>query len=227
MAVKSKLNIMNARLIFKNFSGKESDYNVRGDRNTCVVLDDDQANELLAQGWPVKVKPPREGYEDEGNFCYMKVKVKFGDNPNLHPQIYRILNDDNPEEFFEVAWPICGTQADMSQAFGSALTYANRYFYLKFFNIATSEDDPDEWKRKKNEAADAENREAAKAVIQKVDELCRANVNEQNGTEIKNIIKKYATDNGKPTANYLKIQDLEEANRLYTALVEYFNKAQA
>ena len=92
MAVKNKLNIMNARLIFKNFSGKESDYNVRGDRNTCVVLDDDQANELLAQGWPVKVKPPREGYEDEGNFCYMKVKVKFGDNPNLHPQIYRILN---------------------------------------------------------------------------------------------------------------------------------------
>ena len=141
--------------------------------------------------------------------------------------MYKVLNDDDPEEFFEVAWPICGTQSDMSQAFGSALTYANRYFYLKFFNIATSEDDPDEWKRKKNEAADAENREAARAIIQKVDELCRANINDQNSTEVKNLIKKFATDAGKPTANYLKIQDLEEANRLYTALVEYFNKAQA
>ena len=137
--------------------------------------------------------------------------------------IYKILNDDNPDEFFEVAWPMCGSQSDMSQAFGSALTYANRYFYLKFFNIATSEDDPDEWKRKKMEAADAEDEAAAKAMIEKIDELVRAGITDENKADIQNLIKKYATDAGKPTANYLKIRKLDEANKLYTALNTYFN----
>lgn len=92
MALKEKTTLMNAKLIFKNFSGKPSDFNVAGDRNFCIVLDEDLANELLAIGWPVKVKPPRDDSDDEGNFCYMKIKVKFGDNPNLHPQIFRIVN---------------------------------------------------------------------------------------------------------------------------------------
>ena len=92
MAVKDKITLYNAHLIFRNFSGKPSDFNVEGDRNTCVVFDEEQANELLALGWPIKVRPPREDSDDEANFCYMKVKVKFGDNPNLHPQVYRIVN---------------------------------------------------------------------------------------------------------------------------------------
>jgi hypothetical protein len=92
MAVKDKITLYNAHLIFRNFSGKASDFTVEGDRNFCVVFDEEQANELLSLGWPVKVKAPREGHEDEGNFCYMKVKVKFGSNPNLHPQVYRIVN---------------------------------------------------------------------------------------------------------------------------------------
>lgn len=40
-------------------------------------------------------------------------------------------------------WIMIGQQADGSQAMGSGLTYANRYFLLKYFNIATSQDDPD------------------------------------------------------------------------------------
>lgn len=92
MATKGKINVMNARLCFKNFSGKETDYNAKGARNFHIVLDDDLAEELASLGWPVKVKPPREGYEDEGNFNTMKVNVKFGDNPSLHPQIVRIMN---------------------------------------------------------------------------------------------------------------------------------------
>ena len=137
--------------------------------------------------------------------------------------MYKILNDDNPEEFFEVAWPMCGTQSDMSQAFGSALTYANRYFYLKFFNIATSEDDPDEWKRKKMEAAEAEDKEAADAMIQRIDDLCKEMVTDANKAEVTSLIKKYATDGGKPTANYKRIRKLDEATKLYTALTNYFN----
>lgn len=138
--------------------------------------------------------------------------------------VYTILNDDKPEERFEVAWPICGTQSDMSQAFGSAMTYANRYFYLKFFNIATSEDDPDEWKRKKMEAADAEDEAAARATVQKIDEMCRSNINDANRDEVKNLIKKFAKDG---TANYKKIKKLDEANALYAELKNYFEKTEA
>ena len=41
------------------------------------------------------------------------------------------------------SWYMIGQQADGSQALGSGLTYSNRYFLLKYFNIATSSDDPD------------------------------------------------------------------------------------
>lgn len=42
----------------------------------------------------------------------------------------------------EVSWAGSG-QNDFDKGFGSALTYAERYFLLKFFHIPTNEDDPD------------------------------------------------------------------------------------
>lgn len=90
--VKEKVTLMNARLCYKNFSGVGTSYNPQGARNFSVILDDDLANEMVSKGWSVKVKPPREGYEDEGNFNTLKVNVKFGDNPSLSPKIYRIMN---------------------------------------------------------------------------------------------------------------------------------------
>lgn len=92
MAVKEKLTIENARLVFKNLSGKGSEYNKEGDRNFAVVLDDDQAAALSADGWSVKTREPREGYEDEGNFNTLRVNVKFSDNEIRNPKIYRISN---------------------------------------------------------------------------------------------------------------------------------------
>lgn len=40
-------------------------------------------------------------------------------------------------------WALLGQQADASQSLGSGLTYSSRYFLLKYFNVATSKDDPD------------------------------------------------------------------------------------
>lgn len=42
-----------------------------------------------------------------------------------------------------LTFPFTGMQADPSQALGSALTYTERYFFLKSFNIETDKDDPD------------------------------------------------------------------------------------
>ena len=91
MASKEKIVIENAKLIYKNFSGKGTDYNTEGDRNFCVVLDDEQAAYMKELGYNVKTKLPREDHEDEGEFHFLKVKVslKYGDNRDA--DIFRIV----------------------------------------------------------------------------------------------------------------------------------------
>ena len=53
------------------------------------------------------------------------------------------INADDPKDRSEVAWYMIGKQRDPSQAFGSGLTYSERYFIMKYFNVPTDEDDPD------------------------------------------------------------------------------------
>lgn len=52
------------RIIFRNFTGKEGNYNREGDRNFGVILPPDLAELMLKDGWNVKYLRPRE--EDEG-----------------------------------------------------------------------------------------------------------------------------------------------------------------
>lgn len=81
MAYKQTRNLVieNARLIFKNFAGEQTKYNRAGNRNFCVVLDADTAEELLADGWNVRELRPRDD-EDESTF-YLQVAVSFGNIP--------------------------------------------------------------------------------------------------------------------------------------------------
>jgi hypothetical protein len=67
------------RLVFKNFEGREEKYNTKGNRNFAVVLNDEQADAMLAEGWNVKRKPPKE--EGEDNFNYLSVAVSFRYRP--------------------------------------------------------------------------------------------------------------------------------------------------
>ena len=78
------LQIDNARIIYRNFSGEGSKFNREGDRNFAVRLFDmDLVDKLQAAGWNVKVKPPKE--EGDDPFMYLPVKVKFNDlGPHCH-----------------------------------------------------------------------------------------------------------------------------------------------
>lgn len=67
------------RLVFKNFAGKEQQYNREGDRNFHVVLTDEMADQLQDAGWNVKRKPPRE--EGDENFNHIAVAVSFKGRP--------------------------------------------------------------------------------------------------------------------------------------------------
>ena len=72
----NKLVIDNARLIFKNFSGKGDNYNREGDRNFAIIIDDPNAAEDLADaGW--NVRPLVSKDPDEEPTHYIKVKVSF------------------------------------------------------------------------------------------------------------------------------------------------------
>ena len=60
----NELTISNAKIIYRNFSGKPSDYNREGARNFSVVIPDaDTAIALFNAGWNVAVKP--ESQEDK------------------------------------------------------------------------------------------------------------------------------------------------------------------
>lgn len=58
------------------------------------------------------------------------------------------INVENPEEKIVVPWYAQGMDLAGEKGVGKALTYGEKYFLLKFFNIATDKDDPDAFQDK-------------------------------------------------------------------------------
>ena len=86
MANRETLKIENARLMFKNFSGKASQFNREGNRNFAVrISDPETADTMKKDGWNVKALKPRE--EGDEPTYYITVNVNFNAFP---PNIYRI-----------------------------------------------------------------------------------------------------------------------------------------
>jgi len=72
------------RIIFRNFAGKEGQYNREGDRNFAVLLDDKTAEDMAADGWNVKWLRPREEDADAGREepqAYLPISVNFKGRP--------------------------------------------------------------------------------------------------------------------------------------------------
>lgn len=78
--------IENARIIFRNFRGEETKYNRAGNRNFCVIIEDpDTAQRLAEDGWNVRILPPRN--DDEDAVHYIQVAVSF---KNVPPKVFMI-----------------------------------------------------------------------------------------------------------------------------------------
>ena len=91
-APKGILQIDDARIIYRNFSGAPSKFNREGDRNFAVVIDDeDICDALVNDGWNVKIKPPRE--EGDNPFMFLPIKIKFNDRgPRVYLKTGRNIN---------------------------------------------------------------------------------------------------------------------------------------
>jgi len=88
-----KVVMEGVRLIFRNFSGLEGQYNREGDRNFGVILPDDVAEAMLADGWNVKYLKPREDVEDETETPWLQVSVNF--DKGRPPKIMLISQEQN------------------------------------------------------------------------------------------------------------------------------------
>ncbi len=77
MADKNTVTMEEVRIIFRNFAGKEGQYNREGDRNFGVILPPDVAERMAADGWNVKFLQPRDEAEDEVETPWLPVSVNF------------------------------------------------------------------------------------------------------------------------------------------------------
>lgn len=172
-------------------------------------------------------------------YNYTKIKsTKNGDK--LEESINEVLvnadmtftwvNLDNPSDQLVVPWVIVGQQGDASQAVGSGLSYLHRYFMLKFFQIATPDDDPDNWRSKKMEAAEAEERQIVNGLVEEIDGMVSnylsAITDEEQlkdaRTKLTAVVKKYVKDEkGKPSGNYRLITNVKAATDLMDAVKKF------
>lgn len=85
--VNSVISIENARIGFRNFSGKEGQYNPAGRRNFCVFLESELGRTLEEDGWNVRYLRPKDDQEEEQ--AYLQVAVNYD---NIPPRIVLITS---------------------------------------------------------------------------------------------------------------------------------------
>lgn len=168
-----------------------------------------------------KIKNTKDGKKIEESVNEVLVKADM---------TFTWINLDNPEDTLVVPWVIVGQQGDASQAVGSGLSYLHRYFLLKFFQIATPDDDPDNWRSKKLQAAEEEERAIVSAMIDEIDELVSGYLNAiQDEDQLKDArakltaeVKKYVKDEkGKPSGNYRIVTNVKTATDVLDAVKKF------
>jgi len=135
---------------------------------------------------------------------------------------YTWINADNPEEREVVPFAYYGQQGDdLSQAYGTALTYAERYFLLKYFGIPTDEDDPDARERDKgkpqNKAPQGNKRDFAQELI---------DLAESKGFSVKDILAQNQKIGGNSASEvkYIKKEYKQQLTDMLDKMPDVFPK---
>lgn len=146
----------------KTESGKNSKYadpavllaKIRQGMDKHVVLLSLKVNDykIEAIDWPTKNDPKNKSYFFQGDLTYVWL-------------------DADSDEKIEVTWFCTASHlTDPAMAGGSALTYYERYFLLKQFQIPTAKDDP-EYFKEKTKNIELINKKQASFLINRIKEV--------------------------------------------------------
>lgn len=120
---RGRIIIEDAEIIFPNFSGRPSKYNKEGDRNFCVVIDNpDVAQQLADEGWNVRIRRPHN--EDDEPSHYIPVAISFRSFPSIPPADVYLISGGNKTHLTEDTISVL----DGTEAIHIDLTIRPRYF---------------------------------------------------------------------------------------------------
>ena len=132
--------------------------------------------------------------------------------------IFRWINDSDPDECLDIPWAVTGSQADPSQAFGSAMTYCTRYFLSNYFQIAqAAAEDVDAYRSRQKEAEVSEEKAVSEEIIAQFDVELKTFLSDHpdKADDVKKLIQRYVK-----SADYFKIKE----PKLAAKLLEDFRK---
>lgn len=160
-----------------------------------------------------------------------KGKIEFIVRGNME---FTFVDIENPEERVVVPWSFVGQQSKVDYAFGSGLTYSNRYFLLKFFEVSTSEDDPESIRAKQEEAREEiDERERQQALKSAHDRISEIVAEIKRGASITvdqfySVIEKYTPSSltGNAKRNPKKIEDVGAAQAAIKELETLMQKGE-
>ena len=93
---KPTLTVENARIIWRNFSGRQTQYNAKGKRNFNLVVPHEDVEAMKRDGWNVKTKEPRPDYPDDTPLSTLAVNVNYSEN-SRPPRVVLIAGNDRTE----------------------------------------------------------------------------------------------------------------------------------
>lgn len=79
--VDNNIYVDNARIGFRNFEGREGQYNAAGNKHFSIFIDEGIAKELEAEGWNIKWPKPSNNPEEDDRQPFFEVNVRFDKYP--------------------------------------------------------------------------------------------------------------------------------------------------
>ena len=85
---KEQLVIEDAKVLFHNYAGLQTDFNKAGNRNFDVILpDNDMAIAMGEKGWNVKIRRPKDPEDDPYYTLNVKINMDSHWPPNIEQQV--------------------------------------------------------------------------------------------------------------------------------------------
>lgn len=86
----SNISVENAKIAFKNFSGRATKFTPKGLRSFSLILEPEMADKLISDGWNVRYLNPRE--EGDIPIPILDVRVRVDDDTPIPAEVYLVQN---------------------------------------------------------------------------------------------------------------------------------------